>query len=270
MSDFMRNEIKDELNRIEMEESVHILYACESGSRAWGFESKDSDYDIRFIYLRPVAWYLSIQKRRDVIERPISGALDLVGWDLPKALGLFYKSNPPLLEWLQSPIVYCENGPAASRLRNLMTDYYDPNACLYSYLHMAENNNRHYLQKETVWVKKYLYVLRPILACLWIEAGLGVVPMEFAILVDRLIPPGSLKNAIDELVRMKKAGLELDQGPRISVISDFLDEQLSRLFVQRNKSPVKKDVARLDDLFRVQVVETYGNAIDCAERGPFE
>jgi predicted nucleotidyltransferase len=90
--------IRTELDRIEEEESVRVLYACESGSRAWGFESEDSDYDVRFIYLRPADWYLTIQKKRDVIEKPIDEDLDISGWDLPKALELFRRSNPPLLE----------------------------------------------------------------------------------------------------------------------------------------------------------------------------
>ena len=82
------------------------MWACESGSRAWGFPSVNSDYDVRFVYLRRTEDYLRASPLRDVIEIPISDELDISGWDLPKALGLFRKSNPPLLEWLQSPIVY--------------------------------------------------------------------------------------------------------------------------------------------------------------------
>ena len=113
VSSVMHKRIVESLRQIECEEDVTILYACESGSRAWGFESTDSDYDVRFIYLRKTPWYLTIQNKRDVIERPISDELDIAGWDLPKALGLFRKSNPPLLEWLRSPVVYLEE---ASRL----------------------------------------------------------------------------------------------------------------------------------------------------------
>jgi len=119
MSD-VKQQIETELQRIEQEEGVKIIYACESGSRAWGFPSKDSDYDVRFIYIRPVEWYLSIFEKRDVIERPIiSDMLDINGWDLKKALNLFRKSNPPLLEWLQSPIVYLEKGSVAEHIRRL-------------------------------------------------------------------------------------------------------------------------------------------------------
>ena len=111
----VRTQIEAELERIERERGVCVIYACESGSRAWGFESSDSDYDVRFIYVHPTEWYLRVVSGSDTIERPIEGLLDVSGWDLKKALQLLRKSNPPLLEWLQSPIVYHERsqrGPA--------------------------------------------------------------------------------------------------------------------------------------------------------------
>ena len=95
-----RAEITAGLAKMAEEDGVRVLYACESGSRAWGFPSTDSDYDVRFIYAHPVKWYLSIRNRRDVIERPVVNDIDLSGWDIKKALVLLRKSNPPLLEWL--------------------------------------------------------------------------------------------------------------------------------------------------------------------------
>ena len=190
------NRIRDELLRIEREEDVTVLYACESGSRAWGFESEDSDYDVRFIYLRRTEWYLTIRNKRDVIEKPIDDELDISGWDLTKALQLLRKSNPPLLEWLTSPIVYTETSSFTERIRERMADYYSPISCMYHYLHMAENNFRKYLKEDEVWTKKYFYVLRPVLACNWIERGLGVVPMEFERLVDRLVDNPDLRREI--------------------------------------------------------------------------
>ena len=198
--------IQKELDFIESEENVRILYACESGSRAWGFESKDSDFDVRFIYIRKPHWYLTIQKKRDVIERPIDNDLDISGWDLPKALELFRKSNPPILEWLQSPIIYRKVGSLSSRLRLLMDHYYSPISCKYHYLNMALNNHRQYLQGATVNIKKYFYALRPVLACLWIEQGLGVVPTEFTKLVNRHLIEGNLRFAVDNLLAKKANG----------------------------------------------------------------
>jgi predicted nucleotidyltransferase len=104
----MEREIRESLDQIENDERVRVLYAVESGSRAWGFASADSDWDVRFIYARRADWYLSVQRRRDVLEYTLSNGLDMSGWDLRKALGLFAKLNPPLLEWIRSPIVYRE------------------------------------------------------------------------------------------------------------------------------------------------------------------
>ena len=181
----MKSQILSRLHEIEAGENVRIVYACESGSRAWGFPSADSDYDIRFLYVRPMEWYLSIDVKRDVIERPVQDGLDISGWDLKKALRLFCKSNPPLLEWLGSPIVYLEQYSAAESMRGLLPDYYSPTTCLHHYLRMARGNYREYLKGDVVWIKKYFYVLRPILAMNWIERVWGVVPTDFNILVDR-------------------------------------------------------------------------------------
>jgi hypothetical protein len=183
----MKQEILARLSHLEQEEGVRILYACESGSRAWGFPSTDSDYDVRFIYLQPQDWYLSIdlEKKRDVIERPINDQIDLNGWDLRKALWLYRKSNPPLLEWLGSPIIYLEKYSTASQLRTLAPEYYSPKACMYHYLHMARGNYREYLKGERVWIKKYFYILRPLLAINWLEKEMGIVPTEFRKLVNQ-------------------------------------------------------------------------------------
>ena len=138
----IRREILARLKRIERDENVHIFYACESGSRAWGFPSVDSDYDVRFIYSRPMDWYLSIDEKRDDI--------DLSGWDVKKALKLLRKSNPPLLEWLQSPIVYKNKPVKTDLLKSVIEDFYSPKASMYHYLNMAKNNFREYLHGETV------------------------------------------------------------------------------------------------------------------------
>ncbi len=251
----------ESLSEIEKSENVTVLYACESGSRAWGFASADSDYDVRFIYLHPPSWYLSVnlESRRDVIERPIEDLLDISGWDLRKALKLFRKSNPPLLEWLGSPIVYREELMTASRLRKLSESYYSPSASGYHYLHMAKKNYREYLKGDIVWRKKYFYVLRPLLAIKWLEAGYGVVPTEFETLLKKLVPPGGLRDAIAQLINEKAEGGELDRGPRVPEISDFIITELDRLaetkFAKRPKVP---PVGPLNELFRLELKEVYG------------
>ncbi len=257
----IRRRILAGLNTLAREEGVTILYACESGSRAWGFPSADSDYDVRFIYLRPTRWYLTTQQKRDVIEKPIDDELDIAGWDLPKALQLLRKSNPPLLEWLQSPIVYQKQSTLRRRLRPLMKQYYSPIACMYHYLHMAEKNYRTHLQGDHVWTKKYFYVLRPVLACLWIERGLGVVPIEFGKLVEKTIANARLRREIAGLLRRKMAGEELDQGPRNPVIAAFLDQQMKRLRADLQAPPATRDPAILDQVFVDLLIEVNGREI---------
>ncbi len=254
----MQKKIRECLTEIEKSEEVKVLYACESGSLAWGFPSADSDYDVRFLYLHPLEWYLSIEDQRDVIERPVHEQIDLSGWDLRKALKLFRKSNPPLMEWLGSPIVYSEPFTLAGQLRQLASVYYSPAACAYHYIHMAQGNYRDCLKGERVRVKKYFYVLRPLLAVNWIERGHGIMPTEFSALVDGLSLDPSLKTEIDKLLEAKRKGAELDYGPRITPISEFIESELSRLEqstfdYEKHAAPIE----RLDRLFRNTLIEAW-------------
>lgn len=257
----IENAIEVKLRDIEKQESVRILYACESGSRAWGFASTDSDYDVRFIYCHPTNWYLSIRDRRDVIERPLdTDGLDVSGWDIRKTIGLFRKSNPPLLEWLNSPICYVEHGLFIRRLRELMPAYYSPRNCSIHYWNMARHNFDNYLSRETVSLKKYFYVLRPVLACNWIERGLGVVPTEFGKLLDAIVPLGLLREAIVALQETKRGSAELGEGPCIPVIHDFLSAELARLAERHEAAePVTTDAEALDELFRATLKEDQDN-----------
>ena len=226
--DNIKPSILARLGEIEVSNNIKIFYACESGSRAWGFPSQDSDYDVRFLFIRPVEWYLSIDEKRDVLEIPINDQLDISGWDIKKALRLIRKTNPPLLEWLGSPIVYLEKYKVTSKLRELVKEYYSPTTCLYHYLHMARSNYCEYLQGDIVWVKKYFYVLRPILAMSWIAKGFGIVPTDFNVLVEGLRLDTKIKKAIQELRNRKLLGEELDRGPKIPEISNFINGELER------------------------------------------
>lgn len=222
-------DIQQALTDIERDEQCAIMLAVESGSRAWGFASVDSDYDVRFIYVRQPEWYLSVDDKRDVIERPITGELDVSGWDIRKALRLMRKSNPPLLEWLQSSIVYRERTELMSEVRVLAQQFYAPRSAFHHYASMAKGNMREYLHGDEVWTKKYFYVLRPLLAMRWIEEGRGLVPIEFQVLLDATHPSGPVRDAIDGLLEVKRAGGELSRGPRNAVISGFIEGELARL-----------------------------------------
>jgi predicted nucleotidyltransferase len=259
----IRAEIEERLRAVEREHGVRVLYACESGSRAWGFASPDSDYDVRFLYVHPRDWYLSLdlERRRDVIETPLTEVWDVNGWDLRKALRLYRKTNPPLYEWLLSPIVYRETGPLAARLRDLAATFYNPVSARYHYLHMATGNFRGYLKKPEVPLKKYLYVLRPLLAVLWIAAGQGVVPTEFERLVDGIVTDEALREEIRELLARKRRTSEVGTGPAMPRIQAFLEEELARQTEAVDAAPRPRgDTETLDALFREVLADEPGGA----------
>jgi predicted nucleotidyltransferase len=222
----MKETIQQKLKDIEREQGIEILLAVESGSRAWGFPSKDSDFDVRFIYRRKRSWYLQLQKTRDTLEFPINDLLDISGWDLDKTLLLLRKTNPSLIEWLRSPIVYYINQEFVDALTALYHAHINERNLIYHYLHMAKGNFRTYLQGDTVKIKKYFYVLRPILACMWIERYHEAPPMEFTKLLelDDLNP--DFLSKVGELLRRKMSGEEMDLEPSIPVIYNFIDTQL--------------------------------------------
>lgn len=255
----MNKIILEQLSNIETDHDVRILYAVESGSRAWGFASRNSDYDVRFIYLNKPDWYLSIRERRDVIECPISNDLDISGWDLRKALDLFSKSNPPLLEWLGSPIIYQDEFGLAGKLREMLTTAFQPQRSMFHYLHMARGNYREYLKGEVVRLKKYLYVLRPILACLWIEKHGTMPPTEFRNLVIDARPSVTLNEAIEDLLKQKMSSNELDTAPKIPVLNEFIEQMLDHysLLSGKRQTPVA-DYDALDLLLREMLQTVWG------------
>ena len=232
--------VKSKLHKIEEEHDVTILYAVESGSRAWGFESTDSDYDIRFIYAHKKNWYLNILPKKDVIEYPITDEFDYSGWDLRKTMFLMNKSNPVLFEWLVSPVVYYKDEYFYSVMEQLSKNYFSPISSIYHYLHMANGNYRQFLQTDEVKIKKYFYVLRPILACLWIEKFNESPPVEFEKLLTQ-ITDKELLGKINELLTKKKSGAELGLEPRVNIINNSIDNMLQHFqktadtFDPRNK-----------------------------------
>jgi hypothetical protein len=247
-------QIQQRLQTIEQEQSVSIFWACESGSRAWGFPSPDSDFDIRFLYIHRQEWYLSVDNKREVIEYPIEGELDINGWDIRKALRLLRKSHPVLIEWLHSPIVYQEKPTIVEKIRTLVPVYFSPAVCHYHYLHLAKKICQRYLQGDFINLKKIFYVLRPILACRWIEAGLGIVPLPFEALLAQL-ENTTLKVAITELLEQKKQELESSSAPVPVVITDFITHELARLSLLSYPKKFRTDSEILDQLFRQILVE---------------
>lgn len=226
----MRAQIMEALRDIEAKHDVTVLFACESGSRGWGFASPDSDYDVRFIYVNRLPWYLTVTPRRDVIEVPISGDLDINGWDLRKALGLMRESNPTLLEWLRSPIVYRDDVVAMPRFRALSEAVFSNARGWHHYSSMAKKNFREHLQADEVRYKKYLYVLRPLLAARWIRSQPGVPPMRFADLAQRTLDPvrdAALIDEINALLEVKMRAGEAATSPRWPGIHAFIESELA-------------------------------------------
>ncbi|HEY4582273.1 MAG TPA: nucleotidyltransferase domain-containing protein [Lysobacter sp.] len=227
--DDVRDEILRRLRGAEAEHGVRILFAIESGSRAWGFASPDSDYDVRFVYAHPPSWYQSVdlEERRDVIEYPIVDDIDLNGWDVRKALRLFWKSNPAFVEWIQSPVTYLERGGLRDGARRLLADVYAPGRGVHHYRNMARANHRRYLRTPTVRLKKYFYVLRPLLAARWIARAGAAPPIEFERLLAMLDGDRALLDAIGRLLDDKRAAPERGLAPAVPVLDAFIEAELA-------------------------------------------
>lgn len=245
----MKELIQEKLREIERREECRILLAVESGSRAWGFASPDSDYDVRFIYVRPEKAYLRLDRTRDVIEVPINDELDINGWDIDKTLRLLHKSNPTVFEWFSSPIIY-QTSAFADQFRPIMQKYFSSKAGLWHYLHMAEGNYRDYLRGEMVRAKKYFYVLRPILACKWILEKGTPPPMLFTDLVKSELPD-DLSETVYQLLDLKMNSPEIKEIPRIDQLNRYLDTGIVSVKEQIEKLPNTpvQDWNELNELF---------------------
>jgi predicted nucleotidyltransferase len=229
------------LKEIEEANAVSIMFAIESGSRAWGFESPNSDYDVRFIYRRHKNDYLSLTYSADdeVIEDKLPGDIDVSGWDIRKALKLGLRSNPSLIEWVNSPIEYVA-GWFAYDLREVITNTYCPNSGICAYWSMARGNYVKYIEDmEIVSYKRYLYVVRPLLTARWIQQHQCPLPVLF----DAVRETGNqaLDAEIETLLQMKISGQEMGEGPRLPVIDKFIEDAMSN---PPGRKPTVKDSAQ--------------------------
>jgi uncharacterized protein len=250
----MRTTVLKNLATIERDHQVKVLFACESGSRGWGFASPDSDFDVRFVYVNRLPWYLTVEAGRDVIEQPISGELDINGWDLRKTLQLLRESNPTLLEWLRSPIVYQQEGDWVARLRTLAEDGFSPVRGYHHYVSMAKKNLREHLYGEVVRYKKYLYVLRPLLAARWIREGRGVPPMRFAELATQTLTDTAVLAEVNALLEVKMRAGESATSPRWVGIHDFIEAELADAMSHTPDKGPKADGQRLDQFLHDAVL----------------
>ena len=245
----MEELIKLKLEEIEKRENIKILHCVESGSRAWGFASPDSDYDVRFIYVRPKEFYLRLDKTRDVIEWQLDDTLDINGWDISKALSLLYKSNPTLFEWNSSPIVY-KTTKEWEQIATIINKYFVAKSGLYHYLSTAKSNYREYLKGEIVRLKKYFYVLRPVLACKWILAEGTPPPMLFRDLMEKYLDV-SIRTDVLKLLNLKMNKPEITEGKRFEKINEYLDRSILEIEEQIKNLPSSHEQSwdELNDIF---------------------
>jgi uncharacterized protein len=268
----MQNKIKEALRFLEYQNGYKVIFAYESGSRAWNFHSPDSDYDVRFVYIRDKANYLSVSPHRDVCEsfKGLSKGtaydddlLDIVGWDLSKALHLMRKSNPQLLEWLNGPLPYYIADPAyneslkrtASLITNLEPIYMH-------YRGMAIGNFREYLQGDQVRYKKYLYVLRPLLAAQYIREKEKIPPVDFNELLRETLSAHSdeFRASLFRLLEFKKSTQESDTMPKDPVLNKWIEAELAGWykFEEGRAMPSEKVTELLDGAF-TQALAKWGN-----------
>lgn len=245
----MLDVIEQKLKEIEETEKVKILYCVESGSRAWGFASPDSDYDVRFVYVREKDYYLRLDATRDVIEWQLDDVLDINGWDVKKALQLLHKSNPTLFEWNASPIVY-KKAEEWSVISSLIDECFVGKNGLYHYLNMARTNNREFLQGDRVKLKKYFYVIRPILACKWILKNGTPPPMLFDDLAKECLDE-EIREEVDNLLRLKKDTPELGEGERIESLNAYIDKNIIKITeeIEKLPTPRHKGWDKLNEIF---------------------
>jgi predicted nucleotidyltransferase len=266
ISEDIRTEILRRLGGVEVEHSVRILFAIESGSRAWGFASPNSDYDVRFIYMREPEWYqaVDLEERRDVIEYPIVDDIDLNGWDVRKALRLFWKSNPAFVEWIQSPITYVDQSLFREAALALLPEIYSPQKGIYHYRSMAKTNYRGYLREPVVRLKKYFYVLRPLLAARWIASKGCAAPIEFEKLLTLLQHEPVVLAEVHKLLEQKRGAPEIGLAPAVPALNAFIEAELEGDAVEiPQKSCAPMVVDRLNELFH-HVLEEYrvGNSFN--------
>lgn len=248
----MRRTVIAQLRALERKHDIRILYACESGSRGWGFASRDSDYDVRFVYVHRLSWYLQVRReaasREDVIIQPVSGELDINGWELNKALSLFKRGNSTYVEWLDSPVNYRKDPAFTPRMRKLIRQLHQPRHAFYHYLRMAEKNFKVFAESSRPTAKQFLYALRPVLSVRWVELGLGPVPMRFEVICEKIVQSRTMLSAVERLLEAKRQADEKDPGTPAPMLVTYVRDELARLKNGNFEDHTRPDFAPLDQL----------------------
>ncbi len=251
----MEKKIQDFIDQIEKKHQIQIKYAIESGSRAWGFPSPDSDYDIRFVYCKPTNAYFSLEEGTDTITEMPSKLLDGAGWDIKKFLRHIYRSNAVLFEWLHSPIIYRQDDTFVKDLRAMALNYFNPKRVIHHYLGIATGMWKREFSGEAVKIKKYFYVLRPILAAKWVAEYKSPPPVEF----DRLLPLVNTPHVLLEIksLLVKKANAEEGELiARNTIIDTYLQTEMKALeIVAKAEEKEKNSLALIDQFYKTWVLK---------------
>ena len=255
----MKQNILSHLKDVEQQYDIKVLYAVESGSRAWGFHSEESDWDVRFIYVHKLDWYLKVNAGRDVIEEMYDDNVDLVGWDLRKTLQLFRKSNPSLMEWLHSPIIYYADDDFLSQMLTLEPSYFNAAKMMYHYENLYIKHDKRYLQNTAYPLKRFLYYLRGILACRWLEEYGTLPPVLFAELVNAIVVEENICYKINELLALKKKSKENDKKEVDTELveyakrwADYYEQKMKSFYPEKNIN----NIGDLDNILREFIINS--------------
>lgn len=229
--------VPEKLRQIELEYGIRVLYAAESGSRAWGTHSPRSDFDVRFIYIRPREEYLRLEQTRDVLEFPITGEWDMCGWDLAKMLQLLHGSNTQIYEWFSSTVVYVDDG-FSQRIEPLLQRFFSVKAGVKHYLNQADRKQKQQDRAEQTKVKHYLYRLQHLSSAQWILDHQSPVPVNFETVTRTL--PERLQQEAQSLLKRKRAGVKLMEHE--PWLNEWLLQERQRLQLLEEELPRFEDM----------------------------
>jgi predicted nucleotidyltransferase len=247
----MRDKVISALRQLELEHQCRFLFAAEAGSRAWGFASPDSDYDIRAIYVKPLDWYLSINEQpQDTIAAMLPGEMDISAWELRKTLRLFQGCNLALNEWLTSPILYFAEPEFHEAMRSFLPQCFNPIKAVHHYLAMAQKSLDTMAVDGAIPIKKLFYALRGVLAAAWCCHCQTMPPVEFTKLLRPEWVPSDIDGVIRELLAQKQQAREGEGLVMPAELRAFLDETRTVCQTQApSLVPMRLHGDKLDDLF---------------------
>ncbi|ETZ21533.1 nucleotidyltransferase domain-containing protein [Pedobacter sp. V48] len=253
----MKKKILNQLQEIEKTHQLRILYACESGSRGWQFPSPDSDFDVRFMYVRSADFYLSVAEKQDHLGFPINEELDIYGWDLKKVLQLTGKSNTTPFEWLQSPTVYQEVEGFRSELWALSQHFFSQRINAHHYLGIGKAAMSTMANNNEISIKKLFYVLRPLLAAKWCLEKKGIAPMTIDPLLELM--PQNLQDIVKDLVIFKTRAVEALAVKIDEDLKNWIERELELCSkTVKTIEKAKFDFALLDTFF-LKMIKAYDN-----------